>query len=53
MGKYKGNGGNEKNSFRQLINSLELGEILFADRYDTSYFLIVMLMDKGLKIIFY
>lgn len=52
MGKYKGKGASEQGLFRQLLDSFEAGDILLADRYYTSYFLIAMLIDKGVDIIF-
>lgn len=52
MGKYKGKGGSEHALFRPLLDSFETGDIVLADRYYTSYFLIAMLMDKGVDIIF-
>jgi len=52
MGQYKGKGGSEQGLFRQLLDSLEPGDILLADRYYTSFFLIAMLMNKGVDIIF-
>ncbi len=52
MGKYKGKGGSEQGLFRQLLDSLVSGDILLADRYYTSYFLVAMLIDKGVDIIF-
>jgi len=52
MGKYKGKGCSEQGLFRELIDSLEAGDILLADRYYTSYFLIGMLMNKGVDVIF-
>ncbi len=52
MGKYKGKGASEQGLFRQLLDSLDAGDVLLADRYYTSYFLIAMLMNKGVDIIF-
>jgi len=52
MGKYKGKGGSEQALFRQLLDTFEAGDIVLADRYYTSYFLIAMLIDKGVDIIF-
>jgi len=52
MGKYKGKGGSEHALFRQLFDSLKPGDILLADRYYSSYFLIAMLMEKGVDIVF-
>lgn len=52
MGKYKGKGASEQGLFRQLLDSFEAGDIVLADRYYTSYFLIAMLMDKGVDILF-
>jgi len=52
MGKYKGKGASEHALFRQLIDSFELGDIVLADRYYASYFVMAMLLDKGVDALF-
>ena len=37
---------------RQLLDSIEAGDILLADRYYCSYFLISQLLDKGIDVVF-
>ncbi len=52
MGKYKGKGSSEHGIFRQLLASFNAGDIVLADRYYSSYFLIAMLKEKGVDIVF-
>jgi len=52
MGKYKGKGSSEHTLFRQLLDSFERGDIVLADRYYSSYFLIALLKEKGVDIVF-
>jgi len=52
MGKYKGKGGSEHALFRQVLDNLKSGDIVLADRYYSSYFLIAMLINKGVDIVF-
>ncbi|MFV2058794.1 MAG: IS4 family transposase [Thiohalomonadales bacterium] len=52
IGKYKGKGASEHALFRQLLHSFEAGDIVLADRYYSSYFLIAMLQERGVDIVF-
>jgi len=52
IGKYKGKGASEHALFRQLLDSFAPGDIILADRYYSSYFLIALLKEKGVDIIF-
>ncbi|MDN5881529.1 MAG: IS4 family transposase [Nitrosospira sp.] len=52
MGPYKGKGGSEHALFRQLLDSLEPGDVVLADRYYCSYWLIALLLAIGVDIVF-
>jgi hypothetical protein len=52
MGPCKGKGSGEHALFRQLLDTLERGDVVLADRYYCSYWLISLLMDKGVDIVF-
>jgi len=52
MGAYKGKGSSEHALFRQLLDCFEPGDIVLADRYYCSYFLIAMLLEKGVDVVF-
>lgn len=52
MGAYKGKGASEHALLRQLIDSFEPGDVVLADRYYCSYFLIALLMAKGADVVF-
>jgi hypothetical protein len=52
MGPCKGKGSGEHGLFRQLLDTLERGDVVLADRYYCSYWLISLLMDKGVDIVF-
>lgn len=46
-GPYKGKGTGETALFRSLINGLETGDVILADRYYASYWLMAMLHNQG------
>lgn len=52
MGAYKGKGGSEHTLFRQLLDCLNPGDVVLADRYYCSFFLIAMLVGKGVDVVF-
>ena len=52
MGAFKGKGASEHALLRQLMDSFELGDVVLADRYYCSYFLIALFMAKGADIVF-
>lgn len=52
MGAAQGKGGGEHALFRQLIDNFMPGDIVLADRYYCSYFLIAQLLDKGIDVVF-
>ena len=52
MGAYKGKGGSEHALFRQLLDCFEPGDVVLADRYYCSYFLIAMLLEKDVDVVF-
>ena len=52
IGACKGKGASEHALFRQLLESLEPGDVILADRYYCSYFLIAMLIEKGVDVVF-
>lgn len=51
MGPFKGKGGSEHALFRQLLDRLEPGDVVLADRYYCSYWLIAMLLAIGVDVI--
>lgn len=52
MGAYQGKGASEHTLLRQLMDSFEPGDVVLADRYYCSYFLIALLMAKGADVVF-
>jgi len=52
MGRYNGKGSGEHALFRQLIDTLERGGVVLADRYYCSYWLISQLVAKGVDVVF-
>jgi len=52
MGPYKGKGSGEHGLFRQLLGSLNSGDIVLADRYYCSYWLIAQLLSMGVDVLF-
>lgn len=51
MGPYQGKGNSEHGLFRTLLESVDTGDILIADRYYCSFFIIAALMAKGVDVI--
>jgi len=52
MGAYKGKGASEHSLFRQILDGINLGDIVLADRYYCSYFIIALLLEKGVDVVF-
>jgi hypothetical protein len=52
MGPFKGKRTGEHALFRQLLDSLEPGDVVLADRYYCSYWLIALLLAMGVDVIF-
>lgn len=52
MGPYKGKGTGEYGLFRELKDGFVAGDILLADRYYCSYFLIAELLERGVDVVF-
>ena len=52
IGPYKGKGGSENALFRQLLDTFKPGDLILADRYYCSYFLIALLMKQGVDVLF-
>jgi len=52
LGPYQGKETGEHALLRMIIDSLHTGDILLGDRYYCSYFLIAMLQQKGVDVIF-
>jgi hypothetical protein len=52
MGPYQGKGNSEHGLFRVLLESFETGDILIADRYYCSFFIIAALIAKGVDVVF-
>ena len=51
MGPYTGKQTGETALLRQLLDRFEQGDILLADRYFCSYFMIVLLMELGIDLV--
>jgi hypothetical protein len=51
MGPYTGKGTGETALLRQLLEGFEPGDILLADRYYCSYFMIALLMELGIDFV--
>ena len=52
IGPFKGKGSSEHALFRPLLESLEPGDVVLADRYYCSYWLIARLLTLGVDVIF-
>lgn len=52
MSAIRGKGAGEHALFRQLLNCFESGDIVLADRYYCSYFLISKLLTRGIDVVF-
>ncbi len=52
MGPFKGKGASEHALFRQLLDSLEPGDVVLADRYYCNYWLIALLLAMKVDVIF-
>ncbi|RWX46671.1 transposase, IS4 family [Candidatus Electrothrix aarhusensis] len=52
FGPYQGKETGEHALLRQIVDSLVTGDILLGDRYYCSYFLIAMLQQKGVDVVF-
>ena len=52
LGPYQGKETGEHALLRQIVDSLVTGDILLGDRYYCSYFLIAMLQQKGVDVVF-
>jgi hypothetical protein len=52
LGPFKGKRTGEHALFRQLLDSLEPGDVVLADRYYCSYWLIALLLTMGVDVIF-
>jgi len=51
MGPYEGKETGEMALFRQLLEQLESGDIVVADRYYCSYFMIALLLELGVDFV--
>jgi hypothetical protein len=51
-GPYKGKQTGEPALFRMVLDSLEAGDVLLADRYYASYWMIALLMARGVDSLF-
>ena len=51
-GSVKGKGASAHTLFRQLLDSLEPGDVVLPDRYYCSYWLIALLVAMGVDVIF-
>lgn len=52
MGPYQGKGNSEHGLFRSLLDSFEAGDIVIADRYYCSFFIIAALVARGVDVVF-
>lgn len=52
MGPYKGKGTGEMSLFTKLINKFEPGDIMLADRYFASFFLVSEMKQQGVDVLF-
>ena len=52
MGPYKGKGTGEHSLFRELLKCFAAGDVMLADGYYCSYFLIAVLMAMGVDFVF-
>jgi len=52
MGPYQGKGTGEGALLRTLLESFETGDVLLADRYFCSYFIIALLLRQGVDVLF-
>ena len=52
IGRYAGKRTGETALLRQLLDQLRVGDIVVADRYHCSYFMIVLLMQHGVDVVF-
>jgi hypothetical protein len=51
MGPYAGKETGETALFRQLLDRLEAGDVVLADRYFCSYFMIALLRESGVDVV--
>jgi hypothetical protein len=52
MGAYKGKGTGEHGLFRELLECFVAGDVMLADSYYCSYFLIAALLARGVDVLF-
>lgn len=52
MGPYKGKGTGEHGLFRELLECFVAGDVMLADSYYCSYFLIAALLARGVDVLF-
>lgn len=52
FGPYKGKETGETALFRQLFEQLRAGDVVVADRYYCSYFMIALLIQQGVDVVF-
>lgn len=52
MGTFKGKGASEHALFRQLLDTLKPGDVVLADRYYSSYWLIALLLSMEIDVLF-
>jgi len=51
MGPYAGKGTGEPALLRSLLGSIDRGDILLADRYYCSYFMVALLQERGIDLV--
>jgi hypothetical protein len=52
LGPYQGKETGEPALFRELLDRLRRGDVVLADRYFCSYFLVVLLRERGVDVVF-
>lgn len=51
MGPYQGKGSGEQALFRSLLDCLDAGDVLLADRYHCTYWTLAMLKARGIDVL--
>jgi hypothetical protein len=51
MGRYMGKETGETALFRELLNQLRAGDVVLADRYYCSYFMVALLLELGVHVV--
>lgn len=52
VGRFNGKGANEQALLRELLDSFECGDLVLGDSFYGTYFLLAVMMEKGVDILF-